>query len=74
MGQKSRNGTHAGAWVLTSGVGMISFPIDQGQEAAGIEVQVIMVGVWVQTALRKIVREAGGGGKTGEGRPVRRLQ
>ena len=31
---------------------MVSFPIDQGQEAAGIEVQVIMVGVWVQTAVR----------------------
>ena len=31
---------------------MVSFPIDQGQEAAGIEVQVIMVRVWVQTAVR----------------------
>lgn len=45
---------------------MVSFPIDQGQEAAGIEVQVIMVGVWVQTAFRKIVREAGRGGKIGD--------
>lgn len=27
------------------GIGMVSFPIDQGQEAASIEVQVIVVGI-----------------------------
>ena len=62
--REAENGTRVGAWGLTSGIGMVSFPIDQGQEAAGIEVQVIMVGVWVQTAVRKVVREAGRRGKT----------
>ena len=28
---------------LTSGIGMISFPVDEGQEATGIEVQVVVV-------------------------------
>lgn len=28
---------------LTSGIGMVSFPIDEGQEATGIEVQVVVV-------------------------------
>lgn len=42
---EAENGTQTGAWSLTSGIGMISFPIDQGQKAAGVEVQVIVVGV-----------------------------
>lgn len=44
---------------LTSGIGMVSLPVDQGQEAAGIEVQVIVVGICVQMAFRKTVREQG---------------
>lgn len=60
------NDTQVEAWGLTSGIGMVSFPIDQGQEAAGIEVQVVVVGIWVQIALRNIVREAGRGGRTGD--------
>ena len=56
--------TSVGAWALTSSIGMVSFPIDQGQKTAGIEVQVIMMGVWGQRAGGKIVREAGRGGKT----------
>lgn len=57
--RKAENGTQEGAWGLTSGIGMVSFTIDQSQEAAGIEVQVIVVGVWIQTTFRKIVRKAG---------------
>lgn len=64
--RKAENDSQVEAWGLTSGIGMVSFPIDQGQEAAGIEVQVIMVGIWVQTAFRKIVRGAGRGGRTGD--------
>jgi hypothetical protein len=52
---------------------MVSFPIDQGQEAAGIEVQVIMVRVWVQTAVRSSEKQ-GEEARPDAGRPIRRLQ
>lgn len=57
----------------SSGIGMVSFPIDQGQEAAGIEVQVIMVRVWVQTAVRSSEKQ-GEEARPDAGRPIRRLQ
>lgn len=40
---RSRKGTQTGVGNLTSGIGVVSFPIDEGQKAAGIEVQVIVV-------------------------------
>lgn len=52
---------------------MVSFPIDQGQEAAGIEVQVIVVGVCIQTAFRKIEKQ-GEEARLETGRPIRGLQ
>lgn len=72
--RKAENDSQVEAWGLTSGIGMVSFPIDQGQEAAGIEVQVVVVGIWVQTAFRKTVRGAGRGGRTGGRKAIRRLQ
>lgn len=68
--RKAESDTQAEAWGLTSGIGMVSFPIDQGQEAAGIEVQVIVVGIWEQRAFRKTVREAGRGGRTGRWKTI----
>ena len=71
--RKAENGTQVEAQGLTSRIGMVSFPIDQGQEAAGIEVQVVVVGIWVQTAFRKTEKQ-GEEAALETGRPVRRLQ
>lgn len=40
---RNRRGDKGGSGGLTSGIGVVSFPIDEGQKAAGIEVQVIVV-------------------------------
>lgn len=44
---------------------MVSLSVDQGQEAASIEVQVVMVGVCVQAAVRESQRGREGGKTAG---------